>query len=49
VAEYDLHTAKTHFSRLIKQVEADEEVIISRAGKPVAFGGVSAHGPDRAE
>lgn len=32
----NMHDAKTHFSRLINRVEAGEEVIIARAGKPVA-------------
>jgi prevent-host-death family protein len=33
---YDLHDAKTHLSRIIERVESGEEVIIDRAGKPVA-------------
>lgn len=32
----NVQEAKTHLSRLLEQVEAGEEVIISRAGKPVA-------------
>lgn len=32
----NMHEAKTHFSRLVKQVEGGEEVIISRNGVPVA-------------
>ena len=31
-----VHEAKTHLSRLLKQVEAGEEVIIARNGEPVA-------------
>jgi prevent-host-death family protein len=31
----NIHEAKTHLSRLIDRVEAGEEVIIARAGKPV--------------
>lgn len=31
-----MHEAKTHLSRLLARVEAGEEVLISRAGKPVA-------------
>jgi prevent-host-death family protein len=31
-----MHEAKTHLSRLVERVEAGEEVVISRAGKPVA-------------
>ncbi|MEN9955981.1 MAG: hypothetical protein RLY34_788 [Actinomycetota bacterium] len=30
----NMHEAKTHFSSLAEQVEAGEEVIIARAGKP---------------
>lgn len=32
----NIHEAKTHLSRFIEQVAAGEEVIISKAGKPVA-------------
>ena len=32
----NVHEAKTHLSRLLKQVEAGEEVIIARNGYPVA-------------
>lgn len=32
----NVHEAKTQLSRLLQQVEAGEEVIIARAGKPVA-------------
>ncbi len=32
----NIHEAKTHLSRLVAQVEAGEEVIIARNGKPVA-------------
>ena len=32
----NIHEAKTHFSRLIEQVEAGEEFVIARAGKPAA-------------
>jgi prevent-host-death family protein len=34
--EINIHEAKTHFSKLLKKVEAGEEVTISRAGVPVA-------------
>lgn len=34
--EASVHEAKTHLSRLLARVEAGEEVIITRAGKPVA-------------
>lgn len=32
----NIHEAKTHFSRLIEEVSDGEEVIIAKAGKPVA-------------
>ena len=32
----NIHAAKTHFSRLLERVVQGEEVIIARAGKPVA-------------
>ena len=32
----NVHEAKTQFSRLIQRVLAGEEIVISRAGKPVA-------------
>ena len=32
----NIHEAKTHLSRLLKRVAAGEEIVISRAGKPVA-------------
>ena len=31
-----VHEAKTHLSKLLERVEAGEEVIIARAGRPVA-------------
>jgi prevent-host-death family protein len=33
---YTVHQAKTHFSRLIKEAEAGQEVIVMRGSKPVA-------------
>ncbi len=33
---YNIHEAKTHFSKLLEQVLKGEEVIIAKAGKPVA-------------
>jgi prevent-host-death family protein len=33
---FTIHAAKTHLSRLVERVEAGEEVIIARAGRPVA-------------
>lgn len=34
--EVNVHEAKTHLSRLLRKVAAGEEVVIARAGKPVA-------------
>lgn len=34
--EYNVHEAKTHFSRLLQKVAAGEEVTIARDGVPVA-------------
>ena len=36
VMEINVHEAKTNFSKLLKRVEAGEEVTIARAGVPVA-------------
>jgi prevent-host-death family protein len=35
-AHFNMHDAKTHLSRIIERVERGEEVIIDRAGTPVA-------------
>jgi prevent-host-death family protein len=32
----NVNEAKTNFSKLLKRIECDEEVIIARSGKPVA-------------
>ena len=32
----NMHEAKTHLSRLVERVEAGEEIVLNRAGKPVA-------------
>ncbi len=32
----NIHEAKTQFSRLIEKVESGDEVVIARAGRPVA-------------
>ena len=32
----NIHEAKTHLSRLLERVEAGEEIVIARAGRPVA-------------
>jgi prevent-host-death family protein len=34
--EINVHEAKTHFSKLLERVAMGEEVIIAKAGKPVA-------------
>jgi prevent-host-death family protein len=31
-----IHTARTHLSRLLEEVAAGEEIVIAKAGKPVA-------------
>ena len=45
--EANIHEAKTHLSRLLKRVQAGEEVIISRAGTPIAKLVPIAPRPDR--
>lgn len=32
----NMHEAKTHLSRLVERVEAGEEIVLARAGRPVA-------------
>ena len=32
----NIHEAKTHLSRLVERVEEGEEIVIARAGRPVA-------------
>ena len=34
--EVKIHQAKTHLSRLLVRVAAGEEIIIAKAGKPIA-------------
>ena len=34
--EFNIHEAKTHLSKLLERVALGEEVIIAKAGKPVA-------------
>jgi prevent-host-death family protein len=36
MAIFNIHEAKTHFSKLLKRVLKGEEVVIAKAGKPVA-------------
>ncbi len=33
---FNIHEAKTHFSKLLARVLSGEEVVIAKAGKPVA-------------
>jgi prevent-host-death family protein len=33
---FNVHEAKTHFSRLLERVAQGEEVIIAKSGRPVA-------------
>ncbi|MCB9876435.1 MAG: type II toxin-antitoxin system Phd/YefM family antitoxin [Planctomycetes bacterium] len=32
----NIHEAKTHLSRLLERVAAGEEIVIARAGRPIA-------------
>jgi prevent-host-death family protein len=41
----NIHEAKTHLSRLLEAVEKGEEIIIARAGQPVAL--LTAYRPPR--
>lgn len=34
--QYNVHEAKTHFSRILERVSTGEDVVISKAGEPVA-------------
>ena len=36
MTEVNVHEAKTHLSRLLQRVASGEEIVIARAGKPVA-------------
>lgn len=33
--QVNIHEAKTHFSKLVEEVEAGGEVVVARAGKPI--------------
>lgn len=37
MATVNIHEAKTHLSKLLERVAAGEQIIIARAGKPVAM------------
>ena len=41
----NIHEAKTHLSRLLEAVERGEQIVIARAGKPIAT--LSAYVPPR--
>ena len=36
VKAVNIHAAKTHFSRLVERAANGEEIIIAKAGKPIA-------------
>jgi prevent-host-death family protein len=36
MATFNIHEAKTHLSRLIERLADGEEIVIAKAGKPVA-------------
>jgi len=36
MATVNIHQAKTHLSRLLRRVAAGEEIIIAKAGRPLA-------------
>ena len=36
VRQVNIHEAKTHLSRLIEEVETGEEIVVAKAGRPVA-------------
>ncbi len=33
---FSVHQAKTHLSRILKSLESDDEVVVTRYGKPIA-------------
>jgi prevent-host-death family protein len=42
-----MHEAKTNFSKLVKQAQAGDEIIVENFGKPVAR--IVAYAPDKVE
>jgi prevent-host-death family protein len=36
IMEVNIHEAKTHLSRLLERVSMGEEIVIAKAGKPIA-------------
>ena len=47
--QVNIHDAKTHLSRLVEDVAGGDEIIIAKAGKPMArlVGVTSSHAPRR--
>ncbi len=45
--QVNIHEAKTNLSQLLKRVDEGQEIIIARAGKPVARLVAYAHKPDQ--
>ncbi|MEL0022364.1 MAG: type II toxin-antitoxin system Phd/YefM family antitoxin [Rickettsiales bacterium] len=45
--QLSIHEAKTHLSRLVEEAAAGEEIVIAKAGKPVARLVALASGADR--
>jgi prevent-host-death family protein len=37
MSTYNIHEAKTHLSELLRRVLAGEEIIIAKAGQPIAI------------
>ncbi len=42
---YSVYNAKTHFSKLLEEVQAGEEVVIAKNGKPIAD--ITSHQPQK--
>jgi len=36
MAVFNIHAARTHFSKILERVLSGEEIIIAKAGKPIA-------------
>ena len=49
MATVNVHAAKTHFSQLLERVAQGEEVVIAKAGKPLAGWCPSSPWPSRAD
>lgn len=45
--QINVHEAKTHFSKLLARVKKGEEIIIAKAGEPIARLVPVAHRPSR--